>query len=153
MTGEAEGPTTARAASAEERGAMAKDSRRRCRTSAIARDAYRSAEFRKTKPRDRSRCEALLGSTVTVQAPTGERLAGGKLAPQREGEVAGGCNISRRPEVPPRARDWARIEGDEGVIGITWFAQDALGEIVHYEPPAQGSTRDARISVTARWSG
>ena len=31
--------------------------------------------------------------------------------------------------------DWARIEGDEAVLGITWFAQDALGELVHYEPP------------------
>ena len=36
--------------------------------------------------------------------------------------------------------DWARIEGDEAVLGITWFAQDALGELVHYEPPAEGDT-------------
>jgi glycine cleavage system H protein len=36
--------------------------------------------------------------------------------------------------------DWARIEGDEAVLGITWFAQDALGELVHYEPPAAGTT-------------
>ncbi len=36
--------------------------------------------------------------------------------------------------------DWARIEGDEAVLGITWFAQDALGELVHYEPPEEGST-------------
>ena len=36
--------------------------------------------------------------------------------------------------------DWARIEGDEAVLGITWFAQDALGELVHYEPPADGQT-------------
>jgi glycine cleavage system H protein len=35
--------------------------------------------------------------------------------------------------------DWARIEGDEAVLGITWFAQDALGELVHYEAPAVGS--------------
>ena len=34
--------------------------------------------------------------------------------------------------------DWARIEGDEAQLGITWHAQDALGEIVHYEPPAVG---------------
>ena len=34
--------------------------------------------------------------------------------------------------------DWARIEGDEAVLGITWFAQDALGELVHYEAPAVG---------------
>ena len=36
--------------------------------------------------------------------------------------------------------DWARIEGDEAVLGITWFAQDSLGELVHFEPPDQGST-------------
>jgi glycine cleavage system H protein len=39
-----------------------------------------------------------------------------------------------------REHDWARIEGDEAVLGITWFAQDALGELVHFEAPAQGST-------------
>jgi glycine cleavage system H protein len=36
--------------------------------------------------------------------------------------------------------DWARIEGDEAVLGITWFAQDSLGELVHLEAPAEGST-------------
>jgi glycine cleavage system H protein len=39
-----------------------------------------------------------------------------------------------------REHDWARIEGDEAVLGITWFAQDALGELVHYEAPEAGST-------------
>jgi glycine cleavage system H protein len=38
-----------------------------------------------------------------------------------------------------REHDWARIDGDEAVIGITWFAQDALGELVHYEPPEEGA--------------
>jgi len=36
--------------------------------------------------------------------------------------------------------DWARIEGDEAVLGITWFAQDALGELVHFEAPQAGAT-------------
>jgi glycine cleavage system H protein len=36
--------------------------------------------------------------------------------------------------------DWARIEGDEAVLGITWFAADALGELVHFEPPEVGSS-------------
>jgi len=36
--------------------------------------------------------------------------------------------------------DWARIDGDEAVLGVTWFAQDALGELVHYEAPEEGST-------------
>ena len=38
-----------------------------------------------------------------------------------------------------RDHDWARIEGDEAVLGITWFAQDSLGELVHYEPPDEGA--------------
>ena len=41
--------------------------------------------------------------------------------------------------------DWARIEGGEATFGVTWYAQDALGEVVFYEPPEVGSqaTRDA----------
>ncbi len=39
-----------------------------------------------------------------------------------------------------RDHDWARIEGDEAVLGITWFAQDSLGELVHYEAPSVGTT-------------
>jgi glycine cleavage system H protein len=38
--------------------------------------------------------------------------------------------------------DWARVDGDEAVLGITWFAQDALGELVHFEAPEAG------VSVT-----
>jgi glycine cleavage system H protein len=36
--------------------------------------------------------------------------------------------------------DWARIEGDVATLGITWYGQDALGELVHYEPPADSAT-------------
>ena len=36
--------------------------------------------------------------------------------------------------------DWARVDGDEAVLGITWFAQDALGELVHFEAPEVGAT-------------
>ena len=36
--------------------------------------------------------------------------------------------------------DWALIEGDTATLGITWYAQDALGEIVHYEAPEEGSS-------------
>jgi glycine cleavage system H protein len=36
--------------------------------------------------------------------------------------------------------DWARVEDGEAVLGITWYAQDALGELVHYEPPEAGAT-------------
>jgi len=39
--------------------------------------------------------------------------------------------------------DWARLEGDEhAVLGITWYAQDSLGEVVFYDPPEVGATID-----------
>ena len=42
-----------------------------------------------------------------------------------------------------REHDWARVEGDEATFGITWYAQDALGEVVFYDPPAVGSNVSA----------
>ena len=36
--------------------------------------------------------------------------------------------------------DWARIEGEQATFGITWYAQDSLGEVVFYDPPEVGST-------------
>jgi glycine cleavage system H protein len=36
--------------------------------------------------------------------------------------------------------DWARIEGQEATFGITWYAQDTLGEVVFFDPPAVGTT-------------
>ena len=36
--------------------------------------------------------------------------------------------------------DWARVDGDEAVLGITWYEQDALGELVHFEAPEVGLT-------------
>jgi hypothetical protein len=52
--------------------------------------------------------------------------------------------VGRDRELPDdlkyhQEHDWARIDGDEAVLGITWFAQDALGELVHYEPPSEGA--------------
>jgi glycine cleavage system H protein len=39
--------------------------------------------------------------------------------------------------------DWARVEGGEATFGITWYAQDALGEVVFFDPPAVGATVSA----------
>ena len=39
-----------------------------------------------------------------------------------------------------REHDWAKIEDGEATFGITWFAQDALGELVHFEAPEEGAT-------------
>ena len=36
--------------------------------------------------------------------------------------------------------DWARIDGDTAVFGITWYAQDQLGEVVFVDPPEIGKT-------------
>ena len=36
--------------------------------------------------------------------------------------------------------DWAKIDGDVATFGITWFAQDALGEVVFFDPPDVGSS-------------
>jgi glycine cleavage system H protein len=44
--------------------------------------------------------------------------------------------------------DWARIEGDVATFGITWFAQDQLGEVVFFDPPELGSTATAGESYS-----
>ncbi len=36
--------------------------------------------------------------------------------------------------------DWVRIEGDTATFGITWYAQDALGEVVFFDPPEVGTS-------------
>ena len=45
--------------------------------------------------------------------------------------------------------DWARIEGDTATFGITWYAQDALGEVVFYDPPDVGEAYAEVESVKA----
>ena len=39
-----------------------------------------------------------------------------------------------------REHDWARVDGEEATLGITWYAADSLGELVHFEPPDEGAT-------------
>ena len=36
--------------------------------------------------------------------------------------------------------DWARVDGDTATLGITWYAQDQLGEVVFFDPPDIGAT-------------
>jgi glycine cleavage system H protein len=36
--------------------------------------------------------------------------------------------------------DWARVDGDTATLGITWYAQDQLGEVVFFDPPQVGAT-------------
>ena len=42
--------------------------------------------------------------------------------------------------------DWARIEGDQATFGITWYAQDSLGEVVFFDPPEVGTTIQKDLS-------
>ena len=42
--------------------------------------------------------------------------------------------------------DWAKIEGEEATFGITWFAQEQLGEVVFYDPPEVGAQLSAGSS-------
>jgi glycine cleavage system H protein len=44
--------------------------------------------------------------------------------------------------------DWARVEGDEASFGITWYAQDSMGEVVFFDPPKVG----ARVSQDAPYT-
>ena len=44
--------------------------------------------------------------------------------------------------------DWARVEGEEATFGITWYAQDSLGEVVFFDPPAVGTKVTANESYT-----
>ena len=39
-----------------------------------------------------------------------------------------------------REHDWVRLDGDEATFGITWYAQDALGEVVFFDPPEVGAS-------------
>jgi glycine cleavage system H protein len=36
--------------------------------------------------------------------------------------------------------DWARVDGEQATFGVTWYAQDQLGEVVFFEPPKVGAT-------------
>lgn len=36
--------------------------------------------------------------------------------------------------------DWARVDGEQATFGVTWYAQDQLGEVVFFEPPQVGAT-------------
>jgi glycine cleavage system H protein len=42
--------------------------------------------------------------------------------------------------------DWARIEGEEAAFGVTWYAQDSLGELVFFDPPEVGASVAANQS-------
>jgi len=44
--------------------------------------------------------------------------------------------------------DWARVDGEQATFGITWYAQDSLGEVVFFDPPEVG----ARVSKDASYT-
>ena len=57
----------------------------------------------------------------------------------REAEASYPEDLKYHPE-----HDWARIEGDQATFGITWYAQDALGEVVFFDPPEVGARCQGR---------
>ena len=71
-------------------------------------------------------------------APPGAASSRSRSTDERRRDVAAESypeDLKYHPE-----HDWARIEGDAATLGITWYGQDALGELVHYEPPDDGAT-------------
>ena len=58
---------------------------------------------------------------------------------RKESEYRWPTRATRRSLRYHPEHDWARIDGDEATFGVTWYAQDALGEVVFYEPPEVGS--------------
>jgi len=44
--------------------------------------------------------------------------------------------------------DWARIDGDQATFGITWYAQDTLGEVVFFDPPEIGARVSKDVTYT-----
>src|SRR5947209_8491690 len=69
--------------------------------------------------------------------------------PAPRSSAASRC-IERTPDMPDASypedllyhdeHDWARVEGDTATFGVTWYAQDALGEVVFYDAPDVGSS-------------
>ena len=75
------------------------------------------------------------------QAATRRRSSRNRSTSERSTEEHGGAPESYPEELRYHPEhDWARVEGDEATLGITWYAQDSLGELVHYEPPDVGAT-------------
>ena len=80
------------------------------------------------------------------------RRRGGAEAALQEGDLRMAAEESYPDDLRYHPEhDWVRIDGDEAVFGITWYAQDALGEVVYYEPPeASARVRGRRAVRRAR---
>ena len=117
-----------------------------------SRPAWRSGSGWPTCARPRRARHRARGRRARQAAPGARRVE----APLQEGGLT--AWPSRRPESYPEdllyhpEHDWARIEGDEATFGITWYAQDALGEVVFFDPPERRHDRSARTSPTPRSS-
>ena len=101
----------------------------------------------------RASASASAWPTCPPRAPTeGERFEIDVRGKTREAVVVRKPSTTRRPmaeasypeELLYHAdHDWARVDGDVATFGITWFAQDALGEVVFFDPPEVGSSVSA----------
>ena len=96
-----------------------------------------------TPPGDRRRVAS--DASATCRAEASEAALPSIAFAQLNAEMRardGRGQLSGGPAVPPRARLGARSsdEPEPATLGITWYAQDALGEVVFFEPPAVGAT-------------
>ena len=100
--------------------------------------AWRSASAWPTFPRAAAEPGTEIEVDVRGKARAAEVREQAPVRARRRAEVADASypeDLKYHPE-----HDWARIEGDEATFGITWYAQDALGEVVFYDPPEVGAT-------------
>ena len=116
-----------------------------CRSSRAARSRQRLA-LADARARDRARLRAGRAGAAGVGAD--DRRSRQRAARPRREEAdlfARGELMAAAESYPDDLRyhpehDWARVDGDEATLGITWFAQDSLGELVHFEAPEEGAT-------------
>ena len=101
----------------------------------------RRAGRARDRGRDRRPRQAPPG-THRVQAALLEDLAATETRRRVGAEETYPEDLKYHPE-----HDWARVDGDEATFGITWYAQDSLGEVVFFEPPEAGAevTKDERL--------
>ncbi len=98
------------------------------------------------RARDRARVRTGRAGAAGIRVDDRRSWPRARCARREEAHLfAGGGLMAAAESYPDDLRyhpehDWARLEGEEAVFGITWFAQDALGELVHFEAPEEGAT-------------
>ncbi len=109
------------------------------------RPRYLRLAFADARRRHRPRlCAGRAGATRHIDHDRRPRQAA-RCQDRQEAHLPEGALVAAAESYPEDLKyhaehDWARIDGDEATLGVTWYAQDALGELVHYEAPETGAT-------------